>query len=1087
MAGGEVTVEVRGDGQEEVDFAKISIEEAFKILQTTEHGLSTAEAEKRLKEYGPNKLPEVSKNPILVFLGYMWNPLSWAMEAAAIIAIALLDYPDFALIVALLLLNSTISYIEEAGADAAVKALASALAPKCKCSRDGKVATLDAQYLVPGDVIIIKFGDVVPADVKLLTEEGGGAGQEETPMQIDQAALTGESLPAKKITGDVAFAGSAVKQGERHCVVYATGINTFFGRAAALIGSTNNVANITIVMTKIGALCLGTIAVWVIIELSVQFGHYHHACKGGESMCPTLENMLVIIVGGIPIAMPTVLSVTLALGAAQLAKEGAIVARQSAVEEMAGLDILCSDKTGTLTLNKLSVEVGNLVCMPGYQLEDVLKLAALSTNITTEEPIDVTLWEAYNKRDELTTEWKQIKMVPFNPVDKYTNRFVKSEKTGEIIRLMKGSPQVVLRNAHNSSEITEFINGKIVEFANRGFRALGIAKANGDGGDGVTKWEMVGLLPLFDPPRHDTKETIENCHNLGIEVKMVTGDHLLIGIETAKMLGMGTEMYASEELIKAKEGHAEHLHGHKDVKEMVEACNGFAEVFPEHKYEIVKILQDIDHMVGMTGDGVNDAPALKKADVGIAVAGATDAARGAADIVLTAPGLSTIVSAVIGARKIFQRMTTYAKYTVASTFRICFTFGLLTVIYDWYFPTILIVILAVFNDGAMIALSKDKVTPSPTPNSWNLKNIFIGGIVYGLYLTLSSWALYQTAVKTDIFYDKIGMYSLNDQYITLNTWCTQRLAQIPPAFPELNVTGPAAITAPACWAYDTISCNSGITMLDQCMAEQQFVRGAFMRSLLYLQVSISGQALVFVVRTQKHSFASMAGPATYLAFLFAQTGASAIAAFGFNGYPSPADNQGVYHCHFCTYSIGYPEPPIAKFFSSRQAPIAGTESSFGASVIGCTYWILVAWIWSAIWYVLLDPIKWMLAYALNEDGFRDHNSWLKDKKRSAPPHPDKERELGPAGMVAPSYGNPLGRASLAVAPQNVLERASVTKVSVERQANGLVRVSARPINLQQQANVNLQKQSNTILERASQSMNRKSYTKMGENAAASSK
>lgn len=1074
MAGGEVKVEVGNNGHEEVDFAKISCEEALTLLQVTRHGLTSDEAKKRLAEYGPNKLPETSRNPVLVFLGYMWNPLSWAMEAAAIIAICILDYPDFALIVSLLLLNATISFIEESGADAAVKALAAALAPKAKVERDGKVVTLDAADLVPGDIIIVKFGDVVPADIKILGEEGGG--QEETPMQIDQAALTGESLPVKKITGDVAFAGSAVKQGERHCCVYATGSNTFFGRAAALIGQTNNVANLQIVMTKIGGVCLGTILIWVIIELAVQFGHYGHACKAGEEKCPTLNNMLVIIVGGIPIAMPTVLSVTLALGAATLAKEGAIVARQSAVEEMAGLDILCSDKTGTLTLNKLSVEVGNMVCMEGYSIEDVLKYSALSTNITTEEPIDVTLWEAYNKREELLTEWKQIKMVPFNPVDKFTNRYVKNEKTGDVIRLMKGSPQVVLKNAYNSADISDLINGKIVEFANRGFRALGIAKAVGDGLDGQTKWEMVGLLPLYDPPRHDTKETVENCHKLGIEVKMVTGDHLLIGKETAKMLNMGTTMFASEELIKAKEGHPEHLHGFKDVTEMVEKCNGFAEVFPEHKFEIVKILQDADHMVGMTGDGVNDAPALKKADVGIAVAGATDAARGAADIVLTEPGLSTIVTAVVGARKIFQRMTTYAKYTVACTFRICFTFGLLTVIYDWYFPTILIVILAVFNDGAMIALSKDRVVASQTPNSWNLTNIFVGGIVYGLYLTLSSWALYQTCVKNNIFYDRIGMYSLDDTFDTVTQWCRENM-DVKNYFYSPNGTVLRS---------DDLACNTAyagqmdcqefndVTNLDQCLAEQRHVRGGIMRTLLYLQVSISGQALVFVVRTQKHSLLDAAGMYTYLGFIGAQLGATAIAAFGFNGYPNPADGQGISHCIFCTYSIGSP-PNKVEFWSAKQAPIYGTESSFGASVLGCTYWVLVAWIWSAMWYVLLDPIKWGLAYALNEDGFRDRASWLKAKKRSAPVHVDKERELGPAGMMAPTYGNPLGRASLAVVPASALERASITKVSVERQANGLMRVSARPANLSSHS-TGVQAPQRTVLERVSGSLNRRSHT-----------
>lgn len=339
-------------------------------LQTSEKGLTSAEAAARIEKYGYNKLPEESRNAFLVYLSYMWNPLSWAMEAAAIIAIALLDYADFALIVALLLVNATISFVEEASADKAIKALTSALAPKAKVVRDGEVKTIEAKELVPGDIVIVRLGDIVPADIKVLSE---GHEAEETPLQCDQAALTGESLPVKKNSGDVCFSGSTIKQGERHCVVYATGLQTFFGRAAALLGATENVANLQKIMTRIGACCLITIGVWCVIELGVQFGHYKHSCKGGEGGCPTLTNMLVIIVGGIPIAMPTVLSVTLALGAFALAKDGAIVSRMSAVEEMAGMDILCSDKTGTLTLNKLTVDIANCYPLSGHSIEDVLK------------------------------------------------------------------------------------------------------------------------------------------------------------------------------------------------------------------------------------------------------------------------------------------------------------------------------------------------------------------------------------------------------------------------------------------------------------------------------------------------------------------------------------------------------------------------------------------------------------------------------------------------------------------------------------------------------------------------------------------
>ncbi|KAL4418761.1 hypothetical protein ABPG77_005772 [Micractinium sp. CCAP 211/92] len=946
-----------GAEEKEVDFKEISEAEALTILKTSHKGLTGAEAAQRLQEYGPNKLPEESRSAILVYLGYMWNPLSWAMEAAAIIAIALLDYADFALIVALLLVNATISYVEEANADKAIKALTSALAPKAKVLRDGSVQTIEAANLVPGDIVIIRLGDIVPADIKILSEEGStGKPEDETPLQCDQAALTGESLPVKKFSGDVAFSGSTIKQGERHCVVYATGMQTFFGRAAALLGSANQEANLQKVMTRIGAMCLITIGVWVVIELAVQFGHYGHACYGGEGGCPTLTNMLVIVVGGIPIAMPTVLSVTLALGAFTLAKEGAIVSRMSAVEEMAGMDILCSDKTGTLTLNKLTVDHVNCFPLSGHSIEEVLQYGAKSANIITEEPIDMVLHESYPNRDTLWQEYSLTKFIPFNPTDKYTIAYVKDNKTGAIERVMKGAPQVVVRNAHNRADIEEECTAKITEYANRGFRGLGIAKTPGDGSQDPPegpRWEMVGLVPLFDPPRHDTKETIERCHEMGISVKMITGDQLLIGKETAKQLGMGTNMFTTEALMKAKQGFGL-VEGHASVEDLIEEADGFAEVFPEHKFMIVKTLQERKHMCGMTGDGVNDAPALKKADVGIAVAGATDAARGAADIVLTAPGLSAIITAVIGARKIFQRMTTYARYTVAMTFRICFTFGLITVIYDWYFPTILIVLLAVFNDGAMIALSKDTVTPSRLPNRWNLTSIFLDGIGYGLYLTLSSWALFYVATHTDFFDGTVGMFSLQYQPDVLQQWCTDFLTQ-----KNLDPNSNACEVYPG-----QIDCADGITNLQQCETEQKYVRGAMTRALLYLQVSISGQAVVFVVRTVKHSFLSRAGTLTYVAFFAAQLASTLISLFGFNGYESP--RGGVSDCQFCTLSSGGYNP----FWSSRKAPVYGTEGAFTASVIGCTYYVIAAWIWAIIWHFGLDPLKWIMMYLADEEGMR---------------------------------------------------------------------------------------------------------------------
>jgi H+-transporting ATPase len=1002
--------------------------------QTSHQGLTEAEAKRRLGEFGPNTLPEASINPLVRFLGYLWNPLAWAMELAFVLAVVMLDYADFALIGALLLLNAAISFVEESNADKAIKALAGALAPKCKVRRDGQVRTMDAADVVPGDVLVVKFGDVVPADLKLLGDEQD---KDELPMQIDQAALTGESLPAKKFTGDVAFSGSTVKQGERDCVVYATGVNTFFGRAAVLISGTNNVANIQKIMTRIGAVCLVTIALWVTVELAVQFALRGHVCRAGLGLCPTVTNILVVIVGGIPIAMPTVLSVTLALGAGQLAKHGAIVARMSAVEEMAGMDILCSDKTGTLTLNKLSVERESCTPMAGHDLDSLLRHCALSANVVTEEPIDLVLYNSYEGRAALWDENKLLKYVPFNPTDKYTMAIIEDASTlGRKFRVMKGAPQVVLKRAWNAAEIEDDVEGKIAEYASRGFRALGVGLAEGEGPADApgTKWDLIGLVPLFDPPRHDTKETIERCQAKGISVKMVTGDQQAIGIETAKQLGMGTNIYKVEALLKAKQGGGGGGGLAEDgasADELVVQADGFAEVFPEHKYEIVKILQDQRHMVGMTGDGVNDAPALKKADVGIAVHGATDAARGAADIVLTEPGLSVIVAAVIGARKIFQRMTTYAKYAVAMTFRICFSFGLLSVIFDWYFPTILIVLLAVFNDGAMIALSKDRVRPSDAPNTWNLRNIFVVGVAYGLYLSLSTLVLYVAVARTPFTTASLGGYSLQDTPSVLAQHCTKLLqskalsptAPIPSLYPE------AAGRLPL-----------GGTLLDQCITEQAYVRQSQQRSLIYAQVSISGQALVFVTRSQfkEWSPASRAGALTYFAFFGAQVLSSIIAALGFNGYSPPPEQWAVERGQLTARQMANGGMLPVQFFDGA-VPLYGTEGRFTASVLGCTYYVLLAWVWAIVWHVLLDPIKWIACYSLNDDGVRSRKTFLRLRPRAG----KADEHTVDVGAAAANFANPLGRASMQAATPGQLARASVIKVEQEG-TTGLRRVSALP-------------------------------------------
>ncbi|VAH95578.1 unnamed protein product [Triticum turgidum subsp. durum] len=637
--------------KEAVDLEHIPIDEVFENLRCSHEGLTSEQAQQRLQIFGPNKLEEKEESKFLKFLGFMWNPLSWVMEAAAIMAIALAngggkppDWQDFVGIITLLLINSTISFIEENNAGNAAAALMARLAPKAKVLRDGRWTEEEAAVLVPGDIISIKLGDIIPADARLLDGD---------PLKIDQSALTGESLPATKGLGDGVYSGSTVKQGEIEAVVIATGVHTFFGKAAHLVDSTNQVGHFQQVLTAIGNFCICSIAVGMFIEIIVMYPIQHRAYR------PGIDNLLVLLIGGIPIAMPTVLSVTMAIGSHRLSQQGAITKRMTAIEEMAGMDVLCSDKTGTLTLNKLSVDKNLIeVFEKGVTQDQVILMAARASRIENQDAIDTAIVGMLGDPKEARAGIQEVHFLPFNPTDKRT-ALTYIDGDGKMCRVSKGAPEQILNLAHNKSEIAQKVHTVIDKFAERGLRSLGVAYQDVPDGrkeSPGSPWHFVALLPLFDPPRHDSAETIQRALNLGVNVKMITGDQLAIGKETGRRLGMGTNMYPSSALLgQNKDESIADL----PVDDLIEKADGFAGVFPEHKYEIVKRLQARKHICGMTGDGVNDAPALKKADIGIAVADATDAARSASDIVLTEPGLSVIISAVLTSRAIFQRMKNY--------------------------------------------------------------------------------------------------------------------------------------------------------------------------------------------------------------------------------------------------------------------------------------------------------------------------------------------------------------------------------------------------------------------------------------------
>nr|ASM90217.1 plasma membrane H+ ATPase 7 [Sesuvium portulacastrum] len=811
------------DSVKDVDLENVPIKEVFESLKCAKEGLNSQEADQRLVAFGYNKLEEKKENKILKFLGFMWNPLSWVMEAAAIMSIALAhgggkgpDYPDFIGIVVLLLINSTISFIEENNASNAAAALMARLAPKAKALRNGNWDEVEAAMLVPGDVISIKLGDIVPADARLLQGD---------PLKIDQSALTGESLPVTKKPGDAVYSGSTCKQGEIEAVVIATGINTFFGKAAHLVESTTHVGHFQKVLTSIGNFCICSIAIGMIIEIIVIYGVHQRGYRVG------IDNLLVLLIGGIPIAMPTVLSVTMAIGAHRLAQQGAITKRMTAIEEMAGMDVLCSDKTGTLTLNRLTVDKSLIeVFAKGVDKDMVVLMAARASRLENQDAIDAAIVSMLPDPKQARAGIKEVHFFPFNPTDKRT-ALTYMDQDGKMRRVSKGAPEQILELASNKSDIEGRVHSIIDKYADRGLRSLGVARQEVPDGDVKGKggpWEFVALMPLFDPPRHDSTETIKRALDLGVSVKMITGDQLAIAKETGRRLGMGTNMYPSSALLG--DNRSEMGADLPPIDELIENADGFAGVFPEHKYEIVRRLQARKHICGMTGDGVNDAPALKKADIGIAVADSTDAARGASDIVLTEPGLSVIISAVLTSRSIFQRMKNYTIYAVSITIRIVLGFMLLNVFWKFDFPPFMVLVIAILNDGTIMTISKDRVKPSSRPDRWNLSEIFATGIILGGYLAVMTVVFFWATYETEFFPKNFGVRSFNQH--------------------KHN-------------------------MKDPVVAKDLKER---MASAVYLQVSIISQALIFVTRATSWSYAERPGFLLVIAFLIAQLIATVIAA-----------------------------------------------------------------------------------------------------------------------------------------------------------------------------------------------------------------
>ena len=693
------------------DLKTLPLPDVEKRLNTSPNGLRQGEAKKRLAQYGPNEIEEKKDNALLKFLAYFWGPIPWMIEVAVVLSGIVRHWPDFFIILVLLLANATIGFWEEREAGNAIEALKARLAVKARVKRDGTWVTAPSREVVPGDVIRLRLGDIVPADARLT---------EGDDISLDQSALTGESLPASKSSGDTVFSGSIVRRGEVDALVYATGAKTYFGQTAALVQSAVTVSHFQRAVLKIGNYLIILAVVLVSVILAV--GVYRK-----EPILELLQFALVLTVAAIPVAMPTVLSVTMAVGARLLAKKQAIVSKLVAIEELAGVDVLCADKTGTLTQNRLTL--GPPFCLDKITPDQLILNAALASRAENDDTIDLAVLGGLKHKQAL--EPYQVKrFLPFDPVHKRTEATVEAAD-GTTFKVTKGAPQVIQKLSANATSVKDAVDKAIGDFAKRGYRALGVARADGNG-----DWRLLGVLPLFDPPREDAATTVATAARMGVKIKMVTGDALAIARQTAQILGMGSNILDGAGLgdAKSNESSAEIL--------AVENADGFAQVFPEHKFHIVDLLQKHGHVVAMTGDGVNDAPALKKADCGFAVSGATDAARAAASIVLVTPGLSVIIDAIKESRRIFQRMNSYAIYRIAETLRVLLFMTLAILVFHVYpLTAIMIVMLALLNDGAILSIAYDNVRYRNAPEVWNMRLVLGVATVLGLVGPIAAFGL----------------------------------------------------------------------------------------------------------------------------------------------------------------------------------------------------------------------------------------------------------------------------------------------------------------------------------------------------------
>lgn len=731
-------------------------------------GLTTKEVKERQTRFGFNEIKEKTETKLHRFFKKMWGPIPWLIEAAAIISAILADWVDLSIIIVLLIVNVTVDYLQENKAANALAKIKSKLAQKALVYRNGKYKPINARELVPDDVIKLKIGDIVPADAVLVWGEY---------LEVDQSSLTGESLPVDKNIGDELYSGSIIKRGEMIAKITAIGAKTFSGKNIHLIARAieEETSHFQKAIIRIGRfLIILSIIMAVIILIVSTIRH--------DPLLEDLRFILVLLVASIPVALPAVLSVTMAVGALAIAKKKAIVRNIAAIEELAGTDILCSDKTGTLTKNKLSIN--KPFVYNGHSEEELFYYASLTSKKENNDPIEIPIYEYIEKyfpKMDISTPIEKFE--PFDPVSKIAKTIVDIDD--KKLTIVKGATQVVAEYIQHNDDVKKTFLNDVESLAKKGYRALAV---------GYTKdnlFSLVGIIPYFDPPWEDSAKVIDKVRSMGINIKMLTGDNQSIAREVANILKIGNNILPISKLragnmldeqatlaqiiakgiykklknniseedaeefakqialdVKTQLGDSKLQDGYikqheSEIISIIENADGFSEVLPEDKFFIIDELQKNKHFIAMTGDGVNDAPALKKADIGIAVSGASDAARAAADLVLLTPGLSIIQKAIGMARQTFERMKGYATFRIAETIRIILFMSLAILVFNYYpITAVMIIILALLNDIPIMMIAYDNAPESNIPVHWNIKEVLTISTVLGIAGVISSFLLF---------------------------------------------------------------------------------------------------------------------------------------------------------------------------------------------------------------------------------------------------------------------------------------------------------------------------------------------------------